>query len=64
MNIAEALPLEQDRVRKLIALYDSVPMGFIAASMMRESIRNAERVSASGDVVGMMRAYEDLKGYK
>jgi Ca2+-binding EF-hand superfamily protein len=63
-NLAEALPEEQQRVRELLPIYDAIPTGVFAATMMRESLSRAEQAAASGDVVAMLAAYEDLKGYK
>ena len=63
-SLAEALPKEQARVREILAIYDKVPGGALAASMMRLSLTEAERAAAAGDVVSMARAYEDLKGYE
>ena len=63
MNIAEALPIEQARVRKLLPLYDEIPEGIFAATMMRQSLAQAEKAAAAGDLVAMIHAYEDLKGY-
>jgi hypothetical protein len=62
-TLADALPREIERVQELIPMYESVLMGFIAAGMMRESIRQAHAAMVSGDVVAMLRVYEDLKGY-
>ena len=47
-SLAEALPKEQERVREIVAIYDTVPNGHFAAAMMRQSLA----------------AYEDLKGYE
>ncbi|MGZ8915361.1 MAG: hypothetical protein ACXW1Z_19915 [Methylobacter sp.] len=63
-TIAEDLPKEQQRVRELLAIYDSIPAGALAAMMMRRSLSRAEMASASGDVVAMIAAYEDLKSYE
>jgi hypothetical protein len=63
-NLAEALPEEQQRVRELLPIYDAIPTGVFAATMMRQSLARAEQAAASGDVVAMLAAYEDLKGYK
>ena len=63
-SLAEALPKEQARVREILAIYDTVPGGALAASMMRLSLTEAERAAATGDVVSMAKAYEDLKGYE
>ena len=62
-NLAEALPKEIERVQDLIPIYESVSMGFIAAGLMRKSIKAAHSAMVAGDVVAMLRAYEDLKGY-
>ena len=48
---------------KLTAVYRSVEMGFIAAAMMERSVAQAQAAIESGEIVLMMRAYEDLKGY-
>lgn len=62
-SLAEALPREQQRVRELLPLYDAIPTGVFAATMMRESLARAERAAAAGDVVAMLAAYQDLQGY-
>lgn len=62
-TLAEALPAEIERVQELIPMYEAVPMGFIAATMMRNSIKMAHNAMVSGDVVTMLRVLEDLKGY-
>ena len=62
-NLAEALPKQQERVRELLKIYDSIPSGVFAAAMMRQSLSDAEKAAASGDVVAMMQAYHDLSGY-
>jgi hypothetical protein len=65
-SLGEALPKEQARVRELILQYRD-PMlggaGVFAATMMENSLREADQAVMSGDVVAMLRAYEDLKGY-
>lgn len=65
-TIGTALPAEMTRVRdELIPMYQSIgPAGSFAVMMMRQSLDNAARVMAEGDVVGMIKALEDLRGYK
>jgi hypothetical protein len=64
-SLADALPKEQARVRDLITIYRSVgPPGYFAASMMEQSLKAADEAVMSGDLVAMIRAYEDLKGYE
>jgi hypothetical protein len=62
-TLADALPKEQQRVRDLLPIYDAIPTGVFAATMMRQSLALAEQAAASGDVAAMIAAYEDLKGY-
>ena len=65
-SLADALPAEQARVRKLITLYRDPALngaGELSARMMEMSLQAADKAAASGDVVGMIQAYEDLKGY-
>jgi hypothetical protein len=62
-TLDEALPEEQRRVRALLPMYDALPNGRFAATMMRNSLARAEQAAASGDVVAMLASYEDLKGY-
>ena len=63
-SLGTALPAEMARVRdKIIPVYDSIPMGHIAASMMRADLDQAAKALAQGDVVAMLRVYESLKGY-
>lgn len=63
-NLAEALPKEQQRVRELLPLYDAIPTGVFAATMMRQALSRAEQAAASGDVIAMLRSHEELKDFK
>lgn len=62
-SLADDLPREIERVRELLPLYDAIPTGIFAATMMRNSIKAAHTAMVAGDVVAMIRCYEDLKGY-
>lgn len=62
-SLADALPREIERVQELLPLYDAIPTGVFAATMMRESIKQAHAAMVAGDVVSMIRCYENLKGY-
>ena len=65
-SLAEALPREQARVRAIQAEYRALPgnAGAIGAAMMEADLKAAEKASAAGDVVAMLRAYEALSGYE
>lgn len=64
VSLGEALPREQERVRELLAQYVAIGApGMFGAAMMRQSLARADQAVMSGDVVAMLRAYEDLKGF-
>ena len=66
LSLAEALPIEQARVRKLVTIFRD-PMvkgaGEMAARLMEGCLALAEKASAEGDTVGMITAYNELKSY-
>jgi hypothetical protein len=63
-TLAEELPKEQERVRELISVYQTIGApGAFAVAMMKAALYEADKASASGDVVGMIRALEDLRGF-
>lgn len=62
-SLADAFPGEQARVRELIGIYRSLgPVGSFGAVMLEQVLRRADAAAASGDVVEMLRSYEELKG--
>lgn len=63
MNLIEGLQSEMNRVREIIKVYETIPTGALAATMMKMDIAETEKAIATGDTVEMMRCYEDLKGY-
>jgi len=62
-NIIEGLLSEIDRVKEIIAEYEEQPnnAGALGASIMKQDIKEAKKVMAYNDTVGMMRMYEKLK---
>ena len=65
-SLAEAMPKEQTRVRKLIVMSRDPLLkgaGEFAARMMESSLQAADKAVMSGDIVAMMRCYHDLKEY-
>ena len=63
-SLGEAFPLEQARVRELLAIYKSLPPqnGSFGAMMLEQVLQRADRAAISGDLVAMLRSYEELKG--
>jgi hypothetical protein len=64
-TLGDALPREMARVRdEVLPEYVAIgPPGAIAATLMRVSLDAAAKAMAEGDVVAMLHAYEDLRGY-
>jgi hypothetical protein len=63
-TLAERLPKEMARVRKLLPLYDEVPFGFFAAAVMRQELERAEKALADGDIGEMVCACINLMDHK
>jgi hypothetical protein len=66
-TLGEVLPKQQARVRDLIIQYRDPLLGgsgIFAAAMMEQSLKNADNAVMSGDVVKMIEAFNDLKGYE
>lgn len=68
-SLATELPNEIARVRRIQDLFKEMRgMANVIVepqiAMMEASIQNATRAAASGDVIAMLRAFEDLKGWE
>lgn len=62
MTLGKAIPREQARVREVLGHYKEIgPAGAFGAAMIEASLRNADQAVISGDLVAMIKAYEDLK---
>lgn len=64
-TLGEALPLEMARVRdQVLPVYLECGLGgLFAATMMRKALDDAAKAMIEGDVVAMLRAYQDLQGF-
>lgn len=64
-TLGDALPKEIVRVRKVLGHYRELDLvGAFGARMIEQSLQAADKAVMSGDVVAMIRAYEDLRGIK
>jgi len=68
-SLATELPNEINRVRAVQDTYKELrgmPNVMVEPqiAMMEHAIQSAIAATASGDVIGMLRAYEDLKGWQ
>ena len=64
MNLMEGLIAEINRNHEALIIYESIPTGLFASTMIKQTIERAEKAIADDDVVEMMRAYEELKETK
>jgi len=61
-NLVEALASEIERNAKLILLYEEIgPAGVFGKTMIQMDIDNGKKALASGDVVEIAKAYEEMK---
>lgn len=64
-SVGIELPKEMTRVRdELLPLYDAIPTGVFEATLMRQALDRAACALAEGDVIEIIRAYEELKGFE
>jgi len=65
MTLGDALPKEIDRVRnEVMPAYKEIgPPGNFALMLMEQSLDAATKAMTEGDVIKMIHAYNDLKGY-
>ncbi len=63
-NLMQGLLEEMNRVREIIQVYKKTPGGQLAAAMMEEAIKLAEEAAGVGDVIEMLKCYEQLKNYE
>lgn len=62
-SVGEEFPKEQERVRELLLAYEKIgPAGTFGAAMLRQALARADQAAISGDLVSIIRSYEELKG--
>lgn len=64
MNLIEGLQYEMNRCRELLKMYESIPQGVFGATVIKQSIKEAEEAINNGDTVQMMACYEQLKSHE
>lgn len=64
-SLAEALPKEIQRCQEVLGWYKEIgPAGAFGHAMITASIAAAHKAMMEGDVVAMIKAYNDLKEVK
>lgn len=64
-TLADDLPRQQARCREILSHAQELGApGMFLVMMLKRDLALAEQAAASGDVVGMLRAYAALKEYQ
>lgn len=64
-SVGEDFPREQQRCRELLGIYEGLgSQGAFGALVIRDALSKAEQAMASGDVVAIVRSYEELRGLR
>ena len=64
-SLGEEFPKEQARVREILGHYRAIgPAGNFGAAMIADTLRKADEAAISGDLVAMLRLYEEMKAIK
>lgn len=61
-SLGEQYPKEQARVRTILGHYKEIgPAGAFGAAWIGDVLRRADEAAISGDVVAMVRAYQEMQ---
>jgi len=64
-SLADTMPVEQKRCRELLVAYRDIgPNGLFGAAVIEDALHRADLAMAGGDVVDILRSYEELKNLK
>lgn len=64
-TLGSMFPLEQRRCRELLKQYTAIgPSGAFGYAMIEMVLQRADQAASSGDVVAMLRSYEEMRGCK
>ena len=64
-SLGEEYPQQQARCRDLLLEYQKIgPAGAFGATMIKETLREADEAAVSSDVVAMLRAFEKMKAHE
>lgn len=62
-TLGDAFPIEQARIRELRTQYMAIgPAGAFGYAILEQVLKRADQAAMSGDVVAMLRSYEEMKG--
>lgn len=62
-SVGEDMPNQQARARELLTEYHKIgPAGKFGVYMIEQALRRADAALASGDVVEIVKSYQELRG--
>lgn len=63
-SVGEDFPQQQERVRHLIDEYRALEggVGMMGAALMDDVLKRAADAQSSGDIVQILRSYQELRG--
>lgn len=59
-SVGDDFPNQQARARELLDIYRTIPTGGFGALMIEEALQRADQALASGDIVAIVRSYNEL----
>lgn len=61
-SLGEQFPIEQERVREVLRQYEEIgPAGTFGAMGIRATLKRADQAAISGDLVEMIRVFQEMK---
>ncbi len=64
-GLGDEFPRQQARCRQLLEDYKEIgPVGQFGHMMISEVLKRADQAAISGDVIAMLRSYEEMRGCK
>lgn len=64
-SVGAEFPKEQARCRDLLGIYKTLGInGAFGASMIEQVLERADEAMASGDVIAVLRSYQEMKECK
>lgn len=62
MTVGDDMPRQQARCRELLRVYRGLgPAGSFGALMIEQALQRADRAVIGGDIVEILRSYQELK---
>ena len=62
-SLGEEFPKEQARCREVLSSYKEIgPAGSFGAAMIEQTLQRADKAAAEGDLVAMIKSFEEMKG--